>query len=133
MSIIEDILTKAAGSVLGGDGGGDKEKLIQALIPVVIALLANGGLEKILEKMKGMGLGDEAQSWVDTGANKPISADQAAEIVGSDELGKIASQVGLPPDQTAEVLAKALPLAVDQSSPQGEAPAADLVESILKG
>ncbi|MBM3666238.1 MAG: DUF937 domain-containing protein [Actinobacteria bacterium] len=132
MSLIEDILTKAAGSVLGG-GDSDKEKIIAALVPVVIALLADGGLEKVLEKMKGMGLGDEAKSWVDTGENKSISADQAAEIVGSEDLGRIASQIGLPEAQTAEVLAKALPLAVDQASPDGSEPPADAVASILQG
>lgn len=132
MSIIEDILTKAAGQVLG-DGDSDKEKLIALLVPIVIGLLSDGGLEKILDKMKDMGLGDEANSWVDTGDSKSISGDQAAEIVGSGEVEKIAGQLGLPADQTADLLAKALPLAVDQASPDGEMPAADAVASILKG
>lgn len=132
MSIIEDILTKAAGQVLG-DGDSDKQKLIALLVPIVIGLLADGGLEKILEKMKGMGLGDEASSWVGSGESKPISAEQATEIVGSGEVEKIAGQIGLPAGQTSELLAKALPLAVDQASPDGEAPPADAVASILQG
>ena len=132
MSVLEGILGKAVEGALGG-GDSDKEKIIQALLPVVIALLANGGLSKILEKMKSMGLGDEAASWVGSGDNKSISGDQAAEIVGSDELGKIAGTLGLPEDQTSDLLAKALPLAVDQASPDGAEPAADMVASILKG
>lgn len=132
MSVLEDILGKAVGEALGG-GDSDKEKIIQLLLPVVIGLLAKGGLSKILEKMKGMGLGDEAASWVGTGDSKSISGDQAAEIVGGDEVKRIAAEVGLSEDQTADLLAKALPMAVDQASPDGNEPAADRVESILKG
>jgi uncharacterized protein YidB (DUF937 family) len=132
VSMLEDILSKAVSGALGG-GDSDKEKIIKALLPVVIGLLANGGLSKILEKMKGMGLGDEAASWVGTGDSKSISGDQAAKIVGDDEVKKIAGSIGLPEDQTADLLAKALPMAVDQASPDGNEPAADLVAPILKG
>lgn len=131
MSVLEDILGKAVGAAIGGDS--DKEKIIQLLLPVVIGLLADGGLSKILEKMKGMGLGDEAASWVGTGESKSISGEQAAEIVGGGEVKRIAGQVGLPEDQVADLLAKALPMAVDQASPDGEEPASDQVTSILKG
>jgi uncharacterized protein YidB (DUF937 family) len=134
VSVLEDILGKAVGAALGGnDDSGDKQKIIMALLPVVIALLSDGGLSKILDKMKGMGLGDEADSWVGSGESKPITGDQAAEIVGGDEVKKIAGKIGLPEDQTADLLAKALPLAVDKASPDGSEPAADAVASILKG
>jgi uncharacterized protein YidB (DUF937 family) len=132
MSLLEDVLTKAAGKVLGGEDS-EKAKLAVVLIPILIKLLSDGGLEKILGKMKDMGLGDEASSWVGPGESKSISGDQAAEILGGSEVEKIAGQLGLPEGQTAELLAEALPVAVDKASPDGEEPEAGSVASILEG
>ncbi len=75
MAAIEDILSGALGKALGG-GGDDKSKLLTALMPVIITMLANGGLSKILSGMKGKGLSAQADSWVGKGENLPITGEQ---------------------------------------------------------
>jgi uncharacterized protein YidB (DUF937 family) len=138
MSALEDILSGAIGKALGGgssgggDGGGDKSKLISALIPVVVGLLANGGLQKILDSMKKQGLTAEAQSWVGDGENLPISGDQAKEVVGVDQVKQIADQIGLPEGQAADLIAQALPQVVDKASPEGKEPLEDQVNNALE-
>ncbi len=41
-----------------------------------------GGLAGLLEQFTAAGLGREASSWVSTGQNLPISAEQLAEVLG---------------------------------------------------
>lgn len=129
MSVLEDILGKVVEKAVGGDS--DKAKVVQALIPVVVALLANGGLEKILGKMRAQGLSSQADSWVGDGGNESISGDQAKEILGSDQVAKIAEQTGLPEGQAADLVAEALPEVIDKVSPQGSEPLADEVGKAL--
>ena len=129
MSVLEDILGKVVEKAVGGDS--DKAKVVQALIPVVVALLANGGLEKILGKMRAQGLTSQADSWVGDGGNESISGEQAKEILGSDQVAKIAEQTGLPEGQAADLVAEALPEVIDKVSPQGSEPLADEVGKAL--
>ena len=130
MSALEDILGTVVDKAVGDE---DKAKLVETLLPLVVSLLASGGLEEILGKMKEQGLSSQADSWVGGGENKSISGDQAKKVVGDDEVKRIAGQIGLPEDQTADLIAKALPLAVDQASPDGDLPDAAAVDEALTG
>jgi uncharacterized protein YidB (DUF937 family) len=76
-----------------------------------------------LEKFQQGGLGNLAQSWVGTGANLPISAEQIQQVLGSGALGDIASKLGMQPEQAASELSQALPNVVDKLTPNGQLPA----------
>ena len=132
MSQLEDILTDAVGKALGADEDSNKGKIISLLLPLVITMLANGGLSKILDSMKKQGLSSQAESWVGDGENQPISADDAKKILGEDQVKEIAGKIGLPEEQAAELIAEALPEAVDQVSPEGSEPEADAVDKMLE-
>ena len=110
-------------SVLSGlmKGGGGKG--MAALIPVVSGLLANGGLNKILAGFHAQGLGAQADSWVSTGPNQPVSAEDVRRVLGEDQLAHIASQLGVSHDEAAAAVAEALPQVVDSVSPKGKLPA----------
>ena len=129
MSILEDILGKAVEKTTGVDE--DKQKLIMTLLPIVVALLSGGGLQKILDAMKDAGIGEQADSWVGDGENLPITGDQAKEVIGSDKVAEIAEKAGIDEGKAADLVAQALPLAVDQVSPDGEEPSAEGVDEIL--
>lgn len=130
MSVLEDVLGSVVTKALGG--GSDKEKLVKTLLPVVIALLANGGLKKILDAMKKEGLNAEAESWVGDGKSLPITPDQAKKVVGESQIKQIADQIGLPEDEAAKLVAEALPEVVDKASPEGKEPAEDEVDKTLE-
>jgi uncharacterized protein YidB (DUF937 family) len=132
MSALEDILSGAIGKALGADEDSDKGKIINALLPIVISMLASGGLGKILDSMKKQGLTAEADSWVGGGENLPISADQAKSVVGDDQVKKIAEQIGVDEDKAAGLIAAALPQVVDKVSPEGDAPEGDAVDKMLE-
>ena len=63
---------------------------------------------EILTPIPEGGLGEAAQSWVSTGQNLPVTADQLQAALGGDRIGALAQQVGLDPGrQRASGLARA--------------------------
>jgi hypothetical protein len=92
------------------------------LIPVITELLAGGGLSKLLEAFKAKGMSAQADSWVGTGENQPISAADVKEVVGQEKIAEVAKQANISEDQAADVLAQAIPAAVDHVTPEGDVP-----------
>ncbi len=117
------------GSMLGGGAGGG---LMKALMPMVMGMLAGGGLGKILGGMKSRGLSQQADSWVGTGENEAISADDVRGVVDADQISELAAKLGVSEDEAAQALAEVLPHAVDHVTPEGAVPADDEVDSALE-
>jgi uncharacterized protein YidB (DUF937 family) len=97
-----------------------------AVLPVVMSEVmgtgSQGGLNAIVAKLQQAGLGDQVKSWIGTGANLPITADQLRQVLGNDTVKQLAAKYGIPVDQLSEILAHQLPLAVDHASPNGKLP-----------
>ncbi|MEN3348324.1 MAG: hypothetical protein V7632_1959 [Bradyrhizobium sp.] len=97
-----------------------------AVIPAVLGeVLGNGGqggLSAIVAKLEQAGLGEQVKSWIGTGQNLPITAEQLQQVLGSDVAKQLAAKFGIPIDQLAQVLAQQLPAAVDHASPNGKLP-----------
>jgi uncharacterized protein YidB (DUF937 family) len=121
------LLDQLAGQVLGSLGGGQGQggQNIQGmLLQAVISAVQNqpGGLGGLLERLTQGGLGGHVASWVGSGENQPVSADQLGSAMGG-QLGDLAAQLGLPQDQVAGHLAQMLPQIVNHLTPNGQVPA----------
>ena len=131
MGLLDGLL----GNVMGGmTGGGQPRQGGNQLIQMVLQMLQqNGGIEGLLARMQQAGYGQQAQSWIGTGQNMPISPDALSQIFGQGQLGQIAQQLGLPQQDAAGGLAQMLPDVVDQMTPQGQIPdnSSDLVSQVL--
>ena len=55
----------------------------------------SGGLAGLIEKFNEKGLGDLMSSWISTGKNLPISADQIKNALGSDTIKDLAAKFNL--------------------------------------
>jgi len=119
------------GGILGGLAGGSGGGMLGMLMPVIGSLLAGGGLQKIMSGLEHQGAGAQAKSWVATGENQPVSAQQMKEAVGSDQVTQVAEKLGVSHDQAAEVLAKVIPHVVDKASPDGAMPSQEAVDSTV--
>jgi uncharacterized protein YidB (DUF937 family) len=122
------------GGLLGGGGGGSATSttgspaaagglgsVMAVLGPILASLLANGGLAKILSGMKANGLSAQADSWVGTGANETVSAEDVRRALGS-EVDDVSDQLGVDADQAAQLLAGVLPGLVNSVTPEGDVP-----------
>ena len=96
------------GQVLGGAAGGRGA--------------AGGGLGGILAQLQQAGFGEQADSWVSPGANKPIPPDAMTQIFGRDGLQQISRHAGLTEEETSHGLSQLLPEVVDRVTPGGQVP-----------
>ena len=82
-----------------------------------------GGVGGLVEKFQQGGLGDIVSSWVGTGANLPVSAEQIQSVLDDSQLCELAGRLGIDPQQAAEMASQYLPSIVDRLTPNGEIPA----------
>lgn len=116
-----DSLTGALGGV-GGSSGGQGE-LLNAVIAMLGPNAPGGGLAGLVGRLQQGGLGEVVSSWISTGPNLPVSADQLSGALGAETLGPLAQQLGLSHGDLAQQLAHLLPQVVDRLTPQGQLPA----------
>jgi uncharacterized protein YidB (DUF937 family) len=92
-----------------------------ALTQAVGGLIANnGGLSGLINRFTQNGLGQHVQSWVGNGQNQPITGDHVIQVFGSDQIQKIAQQLGTEHPQAANLIAQILPQLIDRATPQGQ-------------
>ncbi|MFD3553741.1 YidB family protein [Streptomyces goshikiensis] len=65
------------------------------------------------------GLEPQLRSWVGSGPNEPVTAEQITLAIGEDELTRTAESLGREPGDLAADIALALPQLIDTTSPDG--------------
>jgi uncharacterized protein YidB (DUF937 family) len=116
MSLFDELGNKAANSMLGDSSN--------PLATGLLHMINNnpGGLSGMLQSFHDKGLGGLVSSWVGTGQNLPISADQIQHVLGSDQVKELAAKAGISPDIASNALSQLLPSLVDKLTPNGEMP-----------
>ena len=84
--------------------------------------ILSGGLGELIERFKQSGQGQIADSWVNTGANKPCTPADLERAIGPEVLDTLSQQTGLSRDELVTRLCRELPNAVDKYTPQGRLP-----------
>jgi len=112
-------LMKSANSILGKTDG---EVNLGSLAGSVMGMMSkdSGGINGLLVQFQNNGLGDIAKSWVSTGENMPISADQLLQVFGHEKLDDLANKSGMDLQKFLPILTAALPLIIDKLTPDGE-------------
>lgn len=102
--------------LIGGAVGAEMATVVNGLIE------KHGGVQGIVAQLEQQGLGNTVRSWVGTGANQPISADEIHRALGSQTMQELAAKVGLSPQDLAAKLSTVLPQAIDKLTPGGVVP-----------
>src|SRR5262249_43022043 len=122
MGLLDDILANVVGPMLGGGQatqaadplstmlnavtGGNRAQA-GSLRGVVLGLVQeSGGLDGILDAFRRSGMSHQADSWVSTGPNMGISAEELQQAVGGSTLGPFAARLGMSHGQASSVLAQ---------------------------
>jgi uncharacterized protein YidB (DUF937 family) len=84
--------------------------------------ILGGGLDELMERFKQSGQSETVDSWVNTGPNKPCTADQLERAIGPEVWDTLSKQTGLSRDELVTRLCRELPDAVDKYTPQGRVP-----------
>ncbi|MBX9869563.1 MAG: YidB family protein, partial [Burkholderiaceae bacterium] len=118
----------AALGMLGNvqQGSGDAQgNLVQAALGMLSQTQNGGGLQGLIGAFQNAGLGEVIASWVGTGQNLPISAEQIQQALGGGHLNQLAEASGMSHSDTAGGLAAILPGLIDQLTPNGQVADAD--------
>ena len=114
MGLLDDLENKAVTGMLGGSSNHLATGLLQ--------MINNhpGGVAGLVQSFHEKGLGEIASSWVSTGQNLPISADQIQQVLGSEQVKQLAAKAGISPDVAGSSLAQLLPTLIDKLTPNGQ-------------
>jgi uncharacterized protein YidB (DUF937 family) len=123
MGVIGTIGGKAVGRALGGGGG-----LTAVLGGLLGGAAGSGALNNLIGKVSQAGAGEQAQSWVSTGPNRPVDPKTIEQAVGVDAIQKLASESGVSPLEVEQTLATTLPQVVDTMTPGGVIPDSQTLE-----
>ena len=115
------------GQILQGVMGGGQSAGASPIAAILQQVLAvrdgdNQGVAAIISKFESAGLGQHVQSWVGTGQNVPVTAEQIGQAFTPEELSGWAQQAGTTPDALRGSLAEALPHVIDHATPGGAVP-----------
>ena len=121
------LLDSITGSL--GQGGGGNPLLSQ--VTSLITDSNSGGLAGLLQRFQAKGLGDVANSWVSTGPNLPLEAQQVQSVFGAEQIQQMAAKAGIAPEALSEKLAELLPQVIDKATPDGSLPDQSSLQSGL--
>lgn len=110
-------------------GGGDKNKLLESIMGLINDP-QTGGLSGLAQTFKDKGLGDVVSSWISTGKNLPVSADQIKQALGSDQIQQISKNAGVSQEEASKGLAGLLPEIIDKLTPDGKVPESDMLAKV---
>jgi uncharacterized protein YidB (DUF937 family) len=99
--------------LLGGLVGAEMATVVNGLIE------KHGGIQGIVAQLEQQGLGGTVRSWVGTGPNQPITADQVHQAFGPDTVKQLAAKFGMSPEDLSAKLSQVLPQAIDKLTPGG--------------
>ena len=131
MGLLDELAGKAA-SLMGGSGQSD----LMGGVMEMLSKQGGGGLSGLVQSFQEKGMGDIISSWISTGPNQAISADQIQEGLGSDMIQNLAAKVGASPEDITSKLAASLPGIIDGLTPDGTIPEGGLLAKglgFLKG
>jgi len=113
MSLFDQISGTITGATANPNG---------ALLAEVMHLLNDpkiGGLTGLVQSFHRGGLTEVVNSWISTGHNLPVTAEQITSILGNDQVRNVASKLGIGHEQASAKLAEFLPQIVDKLTPGG--------------
>jgi uncharacterized protein YidB (DUF937 family) len=90
-----------------------------------------GGLSGLISAFEQNGLGNVVASWVGTGQNLPISAEQLQSVLGNEQVQAIAQKLGFSTQDVSAHLANLLPQVVDKLTPGGTVPEGNAVGGLM--
>ncbi|MDF7329007.1 DUF937 domain-containing protein [Proteus mirabilis] len=81
-----------------------------------------GGIEGLVKQFNSAGLSELIQSWISTGSNLPINAEQIVQVFSSPVINELAAKINMNIAEASDMAAQYLPKLVDKLTPEGVIP-----------
>jgi uncharacterized protein YidB (DUF937 family) len=122
MALFDSVVGSVLNNMGSGNAAGNTAGGADIMQMVMSLLQQHGGIAGLIELFNNSGLSKQAASWVGTGDNLPVSAEQIGQVLGSGPLADLAGKFGIDPRQINGMLAQYLPEIVNQMTPRGHLP-----------
>jgi uncharacterized protein YidB (DUF937 family) len=85
--LLDDVVGKLGGGAPAGESG-------QGLVASILEMLSNrqGGIPGLTEAFQQRGLDHIVSSWIGTGGNLPVSAEQIQQVLGNEQIQAVAQK-----------------------------------------
>ena len=130
MGLLDDVLGMAG---MGNSTQSPQQAGALSMILNFINSPQVGGIAGLQKMFQGQGLGSIVASWISTGQNLPISADQLQSALPSGLLQNMAGKSGMDVSQLSSMFSQLMPHAVDQMTPNGQIPDSSALDQMMKG
>lgn len=130
MGLFDDVLAMAG---MGSAAQSQQHAGTLSMIMDFINSPQVGGIAGLQQMFQQKGLGSVVSSWVGTGQNLPISADQLHNVLQGGALQDLAAKSGMDTTQLAGLFSALLPHVVDKLTPNGQVPDASALSQMMKG
>jgi uncharacterized protein YidB (DUF937 family) len=124
-----DQLSSQLSSALGGASG--QHPGLLGHVADLVNNPATGGLDGLVQAFHAHGLGGVVSSWIGTGPNQPVTADQISKVLGPERIQMIATKLGVAPETLTAQLATALPALINHLTPNGTVPSGNALQQAL--
>jgi uncharacterized protein YidB (DUF937 family) len=131
MGLFDDLLRKAVGSEAN-----DPENQSRSLLEGLGSMLQEpqtGGIDGVAQMFQKQGLGAQAQSWISSGLNQPVTPEQVNEALGEERVESLSRRMGLSTSAGSKAIAAFLPTLIDKLTPEGRSPETSRLGGLLAG
>jgi uncharacterized protein YidB (DUF937 family) len=110
--------------ILSGLSGSDQQNAapVKNALTDVLGLNNPNGISGLISQFSSNGLGQHVMSWIGTGQNTPITAEDVQNVLSNEQVQALIQKTGLPVEALMPLVAKLLPHTVDQATPDGQIP-----------
>src|SRR5215467_4196338 len=130
MGVLDDVLGMA------GMGNAAQSQQHAGALSMILNFINSpevGGVAGLQKMFEEKGLGHIISSWISTGQNLPVSADQLQNVLEGGTLQNLASKSGMDLSQLTSMFSQLMPHAVDQMTPNGQVPDSQALSQMMKG
>jgi uncharacterized protein YidB (DUF937 family) len=130
MGLLDEVISMA------GVGGGQQQAQHATALTAILSYVNSpqvGGIAGLQKMFQQGGLGGVFSSWLGSGQNLPVSADQLQNVLHSGAFQEVAQKAGIDPTQLTGMMSTLLPHLVDKMTPNGQVPDTSTLQNMLKG
>lgn len=108
-------------SMIGKKVGGVKGAILAAVIPMILNWIQQqGGLEQALNKLRGKGMSDKVNQWVDPNqSNVPATMQDVEQLFDEKDVQQVADETHTTKQEVYSTISDTLPQVIDALTPQG--------------
>lgn len=82
----------------------------------------------LVRQFQGAGKGEEVDSWIARGPNRPVSSADLSTVLTEDQIAFLVERTGMSREDLLAGLSERLPQVLDQLTPEGRLPTEDEVK-----